>query len=376
MEEAKASPLVISLPGCAGFFVSPTPNPFLDLVKDMGSNHAARIGLTEDAIMRLRTIGLISTLTLGLLVGPLQADAQQAKKIPRIGYLSRYSAEQQKRQLAAFKQGLRELGYAEGKNIVSELRDAEGKRHRLPALAAELVRLKVDIIVTGGSGVGAAKNATSTIPIVMTFSADPVRRGYVASLAHPGGNVTGLSDFHGDLVSKRLELLKGVVPSASRVAVIFNPNSTGSKRMLKEIQAVAPALGMTVIPLAVEGADHFDRAFATIRKDRPGGLIQSVGLGRHRRRIVELAAKSRLPAIYTRDQWVAADGLMSYGSSWPDLFRRAATYVDKILKGANPGDLPIEQPTKFELVINLKTAKQLGITIPREVLFRADKVIK
>ncbi len=326
--------------------------------------------------MRLRTIGLISTLALGLLGAPLPAEAQQAKKIPRIGYLSRYSAEQQKRQLAAFKQGLRELGYAEGKNIVIELRDAEGKRHRLPALAAELVRLKVDIIVTGGSGVGAAKNATSTIPIVMTFSADPVRRGYVASLAHPGGNVTGLSDFHGDLVSKRLELLKGVVPSASRVAVIFNPNSGGSKRMLKEIQAVAPALGMTVIPLAVEGADHFDRAFATIRKERPGGLIQSVGLGRHRRRIVEVAAKSRLPAIYTRDQWVAAGGLMSYGSSWPDLFRRAATYVDKIIKGANPGDLPIEQPTKFELVINLKTAKQLGITIPREVLFRADKVIK
>jgi len=222
--------------------------------------------------MRLRTIGLISTLALGLLGAPLPAEAQQAKKIPRIGYLSRYSAEQQKRQLAAFKQGLRELGYAEGKNIVIELRDAEGKRYRLPALAAELVRLKVDIIVTGGSGVGAAKNATSTIPIVMTFSADPVRRGYVAGLAHPGGNVTGLSDFHGDLVSKRLELLKGVVPSASRVAVIFNPNSIGSKRMLKEIQAVAPALGMTVIPLAVEGADHFDRAFATIRKERPGAL--------------------------------------------------------------------------------------------------------
>ncbi len=223
---------------------------------------------------------------------------------------------------------------------------------------------------------GAAKNATSTIPIVMTFSADPVRRGYVASLAHPGGNVTGLSDFHGDLVSKRLELLKEVVPSASRVAVIFNPNSSGSKRMLKEIQAVAPALGMTVLPLAVEGADHFDRAFATIRKERPGGLIQSVGLGRHRRRIVELAAKSRLPAIYTRDQWVAAGGLMSYGSSWPDLFRRAATYVDKILKGAKPADLPVEQPRKFDLVINLKSAKQLGITIPPKILYQATKVVK
>jgi len=326
--------------------------------------------------MRFRTIGLISTLVFGLLALPLPAEAQKAKKIPRIGYLSRYSAEQEKRQIAAFKQGLRELGYAEGKNIFIEQRDAEGKRRRLPALAAELVRLKVDIIVTGGGGVGAAKNATSTIPIVMTFSADPVRRGYVASLAHPGGNVTGLSDFHADLVSKRLEFLKAIVPTATRVGVLFNPNSSGSKRMLKDIQAVAPALGMTVLPLVVEGADDFDRAFATIKKERPGGLIQSVGLGRHQKRIIDLSAKSRLPAIYTQDRWVAAGGLMSYGSSWPDLFRRAATYVDKILKGAKPGDLPIEQPTKFELVINLKTAKQLGITIPREVLFRADKVIK
>jgi len=330
----------------------------------------------QEAIIRLTTIGLINILILGLLTGPLPTEAQQAKKIPRIGYLSRYSAEQQKRQLAAFKQGLRELGYAEGKNIVIEQRDAEGKRRRLPTLAAELVRVKVDIIVTGGAGVGAAKNATSTIPIVMTFSADPVRAGLVASLAHPGGNVTGLSDFHGDLVAKRLELLKEVVPSASRVAVIFNPNSSGSKHMLKEIQAVAPALGMKVLPLAVEGADDFDRAFATIKTERPGGLIQSVALGRHRRRIVDLAAKSRLPAMYTRGQWVAAGGLMSYGSSWPDLFRRAATYVDKILKGAKPADLPVEQPTKFELVINLKTAKALGLTIPPTLLLQATKVIK
>ncbi len=326
--------------------------------------------------MRLRTIGLINTLVLGLLTGPLPAEAQRPSKVPRIGYLSRDSAEGHKSLLAAFQQGLRELGYVDGQNITFEYRYAEGKRHRRSALAVELVRLKVDIIVTGGGGVAAAKNATSTIPIVMTFSADPVRRGYVASLAHPGGNVTGLSDFHGDLVSKRLELLKEIVPKATRVGVLFRQSSSGSRRMLKDIQAVAPALGMTVLPLAVEGADDFDRAFATIRTERPGGLIQSVALGRHRRRIVELAAKSRLPAIYTQDQWVAAGGLMSYGSSWPDLFRRAATYVDKIIKGANPGDLPIEQPTKFELVINLKTAKQLGITIPREVLFRADKVIK
>ncbi len=306
--------------------------------------------------MRLRTIGLINTLVLGLLTGPLPAEAQRPSKVPRIGYLSRDSAEGHKSLLAAFQQGLRELGYVDGQNITFEYRYAEGKRHRRSALAVELVRLKVDIIVTGGGGVAAAKNATSTIPIVMTFSADPVRRGYVASLAHPGGNVTGLSDFHGDLVSKRLELLKEIVPKATRVGVLFRQSSSGSRRMLKDIQAVAPALGMTVLPLAVEGADHLDRAFATIRTERPGGLIQSVALGRHRRRIVELAAKSRLPAIYTQDQWVAAGGLMSYGSSWPDLFRRAAIYVDKILKGAKPGELPVQQPTRFELVINLKTA--------------------
>ena len=326
--------------------------------------------------MRLRTIGLISTLVLGLLTGPLPAEAQRPSKVPRIGYLSRDSAEGHKSLLAAFQQGLRELGYVDGQNITFEYRYAEGKRHRRSALAVELVRLKVDIIVTGGGGVAAAKNATSTIPIVMTFSADPVRRGYVASLAHPGGNVTGLSDFHGDLVSKRLELLKEIVPTATRVGVLFRQSSSGSRRMLKDIQAVAPALGMTVLPLAVEGADDFDRAFATIRTERPGGLIQSVALGRHRRRIVELAAKSRLPAIYTQDQWVAAGGLMSYGSSWPDLFRRAATYVDKILKGAQPADLPVEQPTKFELVINLKTAKALGLTIPPAVLLQATEVIK
>jgi len=326
--------------------------------------------------MKLRTIGLIATLTLGLFVTPLPVEAQQAKKIPRIGYLSRDSAEGHKSLLAAFQQGLRELGYVEGQNITIEYRYAEKKRHRRSALAAELVRLKVDIIVSGGGGATAAKNATSTIPIVMTYSADPVKAGLVASLAHPGGNVTGLSDFHGDLVAKRLELLKEVVPSASRVAVIFNPNSSGSKHMLKEIQAVAPGLGMIVLPLEVKGPDDFDRAFATIRKERPGGLIQSVALGRHRRQIVDLAEKSRLPAIYTQGRWVAAGGLMSYGSSWPDLFRRAAVYVDKILKGAKPGNLPVEQPTKFELVINLKTAKQIGITIPPKILYQATKVIK
>ncbi len=324
--------------------------------------------------MRLRTIGLISTLALGLLATPLPAEAQQAGKVYRIGYLFSGIAARDKSLLAAFQQGLRELGYLEGKNIVIEQRYA--KRHQRPALAAELVRLKVDIIVSGGGGARAAKEATSTIPIVMTYSADPVQRGLVASLAHPGGNVTGLSDFHGDLVTKRIELLKEVVPSASRVAVLFNLNSSGSRRMLKDFQAVAPALGMTVLPLEVKGADDFDRVFATMRKERLGGLLQGTGLGRYRRRIVDLAEKSRLPAIYTQGRWVAAGGLMSYGASWPDLFRRAATYVDKILKGANPADLPVEQPIKFDLTINLKTAKALGITIPPEVLYRATKVIK
>ncbi len=268
------------------------------------------------------------------------AEAQQAGKVYRIGYMSQDSAKRDKRLLAAFRQGLQELGYLEGKNIVIEQR--YGKRHQRPALLAELVRLKVDIIVTGPTGARDAKEASSTIPIVMTYSADPVQRGLVASLAHPGGNVTGLSDFHGDLVTKRLELLKEVVPLASRVAVLFNPNSGSSRRMLKDVQALAPVLGVTVLPLEVKGPDDVDHAFATIRKERAGGLLQSVALGRHRRRIVDLAAKSRLPAIYTQGRWVAAGGLMSYGASWLDLFRRAATYVDKILKGAKTADLPVD----------------------------------
>ncbi len=303
------------------------------------------------------------------------AQAQRTDKVYRIGYLSQDSAARDKSLLASFRQGLRELGYLEGKNILIEQRYAEGKRDRLYALAAELVRLKVDIIVAAG-GVPAVKKATRTIPIVMTYSADPVRAGYVTSFAHPGGNVTGLSDFHGDLVAKRLELLKEVVPSASRVAVLSRTGSPFSRAQLNDIQAAAPALGVAVLALEVKGPDDIDRAFATIRKQRAGVLLQAPGVGRWRRRILNLAAESRLPAIYTHGGWVAAGGLMSYGASWPDLFRRAATYVDKILKGAKPADLPVERPTKFNLVFNLKTAKQLGITIPPDVLFRATKVIK
>ena len=324
--------------------------------------------------MRLRTIGFISTFVLGLLAGPVTAQAQQAGKVYRIGYLFTGTSARDKSLLAAFRQGLQELGYLEGKNIVIEQR--YGKRHQRPALAAELVRLKVDIIVTGGGGARAAKKASSTIPIVMTFHADPVRSRLVASLAHPGGNVTGLSDYHADLVTKRLELLKNVAPLASRVAVLLKPGHRVNRTMLKDIQVAAPALGVTILPLEAKGPDDIDRAFATIRKERLGGFLQFFGLEDHRRRIIGLAAKNRVPAIYTLGGWVAAGGLMSYGASWPDLFRRAATYVDKILKGANPADLPVEQPIKFDLTINLKTAKALGITIPPEVLYQATKVIK
>jgi len=329
--------------------------------------------------MKLRTIGLISTLVLGLLAGPLPVEAQKAGKVYRIGYLSARWAEQQKSLIAAFQQGLEELGYVIGKNIVIEQRYAKGKRDRVPALAAELVRLKVDVIVTQrGRSVRAAKKASSIIPIVMTYQADPVGTGLVASLARPGGTVTGLSDYHGDMFPKRLELLKAVVPSVSRVAVLSNPRATTTRIILKDIQAVAPAFGVTVLPLEIKSPDDIPRAFTTMKNERVGGFLQSVGIGGGgtRRRIVDLAAKSQIPAVYTRERWVSAVGLMSYGSNLFDLYRRAATYVDKILKGAKPADLPIEQPTKFDLVINPKAAKQIGITIPPSLLYRATKVIK
>ncbi len=319
----------------------------------------------------------IRILAIVILASVHVAEAQKAGKVYRIGYLSQTSASTAKRNIKPFLESLRELGYVEGKNIVIEYRYAERKLDRLSELAAELVSLKVAAIVTTGTTPGrAAMQATTTIPIVFTMSADPVRSGLVASLARPGGNVTGLSDYHGNLVGKKLELLKELVPSASLVALLFNPNHPANRPMLKDIQAAAPGLGVTLLSLAVKGSDDIDRAFATIRKERAAGVLQFVGLGGHKRQIVDLAAKSQLPAFYTRGRWVAAGGLMSYGSNWPDLFRRAATYVDKILKGAKPADLPVEQPKKFDLIINLKTAKQLGITIPPNILYQATKVIK
>ena len=318
-------------------------------------------------------------LALGVLAAPLAAEAQQAEKVARIGFLASSSAERERNFLAAFEQGLRELGYVTGKNIVVEPRYVAGRFEELPALAAELIRLKVDLlVVTGAPAAHAAKNATALIPIVMTNAADPVGTGLVASLARPGGNVTGLSDFNAGVVTKRLEILREVVPSASRVAVLLNPANPTNPLQLKLAQAAAPALGVTLRPFEAREADDIDRAFVALRKERSGGLIL-VGdplLGSHRKKIISLSAQTRLPAIYSLREYVQDGGLMSYGTSFEDLYRRASTYVDKILRGAKPADLPVEQPTKFELVINLKTAKALGLTISQSLLLRADEVIK
>jgi len=327
---------------------------------------------------KLKLAGLVAIGVTFALCGAV-AEAQQPKKVPRIGYLSSSSAERDKDLVAVFQEALRQLGYLEGKNIVIEKRYAAGQFGRLPELAAELIRDKVDVIVLAGAPAAhAAKNATSVIPIVMTNAADPVGTGLVASLARPGGNITGLSDFNVGIVTKRLELLKDVAPSAARVAVLLNPANPTNPLQLKEIQAVAPGLGVTLLALEAKGPDDIDRAFATIRRERPGAImiIGDPMFGAHQGRLLDLAAKSRLAASYSIRPYVEAGGLMSYGTNFDDLYRRAATYVDKILKGAKPADLPVEQPKKFELVINLKTAKQIGLTIPQSVLYRADKVIK
>ena len=311
--------------------------------------------------------------------GTAITDAQQLKKVARIGFLASSSSERVKSRLAAFQQGLRELGYVEGKNVIVEYRSAEGKFERLPEIASELVRLKVDLLVVEGAPAAhATKNATSVIPIVIGNAADPVGTGLVASLARPGGNITGLSDFNLGVVTKRLELLKEIVPSASRIAVLWNPTNPTNPLQLKETQTAAPGLGVTLLSLEAKGADDIERAFSAIRKERPGALIV-IGdpmFGTHQKRITQLTIKSRLPAIYGAPESVDAGGLMSYGTNFADLFRRAATYVDKILKGTKPADLPVEQPKKFEFIINLKAAKQIGPTIPPNVLARADRVIK
>ena len=308
------------------------------------------------------------------------AEAQQPTKVPRIGYLTGASPSANSARIEAFRQGLRELGYVEGKNIVIEWRYAEGKLDRLPALAAELVRLKVDVIVTGGpTATRAAKEATVTIPIVMALDGDPVGNGFVASLARPGGNITGLSTLAPELSGKRLELLKEIVPKLSRVAVLGTSTSPGNAQALKEVELAAGAFGVKLQYLDVLGPKDIETAFRAASKGRADAvlvLVRAPSLDSHRTQIAELAVKSRLPAIYYRAEFVEAGGLMTYGVSITDLDRRAATYVDKILKGAKPADLPVEQPTKFEFIINLKAAKQIGLTIPPNVLVRADRVIK
>jgi putative ABC transport system substrate-binding protein len=319
----------------------------------------------------------LSTLLLALC---FPAQAQQPKKIPRIGYLGGASPSANAARIEAFRQGLRELGYVEGKNIVIEWRHHEGKVDRLPALAAELVRLKVDIIITvGPPAARAAKEATVTIPIVMMQVGDPVGSGFVASLARPGGNITGLSTLAPELSGKRLELLKEIVPKLSRVAVFGTSTSPDNAKSLREVELAAGALKVKLQYLDVLGPKDFETAFRAASKGRAEAVLMmeegAVAAG-HQTEIAELAVKSRLPVIYRGRANVEAGGLMSYGVSLTDLSRRAATYVDKILKGAKPADLPVEQPTKFEFIINLKAAKQIGLTIPPSVLATADKVIK
>jgi putative ABC transport system substrate-binding protein len=309
----------------------------------------------------------------------IPVDAQQTAKVPRIGILIPGSASAFSTRVEAFRQRLHELSYVEGKNVVIEYRSGEGNRKSLPDLADELVRLKVDIIVTSSStAILAAKNASPTIPIIFATAADPVGDGLVSGLARPGGNITGLSIMASDLDGKRLELLKEAFPKVARVAFLWRPSATRGNLPLTDLEPVAKAFGIKLLSIEVRSINDFEGAFVRAKKERTQALITmpSPLITTERRQVVEFAAKNRLPAMYPTSEFVEAGGLMSYAPNLEDLWRRAADLVDKILKGAKPADLPVERPTKFELVINLKTAKQIGLTIPQSVLYRADKVIK
>ena len=314
-----------------------------------------------------------------VVVGAL-AHAQPQRKVPRLGFLSADSQSASSIRTEAFRQGLRELGYVEGQNIVIDYRFGEGKRERFPDLAAELAGLKVNIIVSGGGNLltRAAQQATNTIPIVMTNVLDPVGSGFIASLARPGGNITGLTAISSDLAGKRLELIKETLPKASRIAVLLDPGDPSKIVELKEVQAAANVLGIRLHSIEVRSPAGFESAFKAGMREHVEAVfvLQSAVTNTHRRTIAELATKNRFPTMWGEPGLLDAGGLMSYGPNYTDLFRRAATYVDKILKGAKPADLPVEQPAKFELAINLKTAKQIGVTIPPSVLARADRVIK
>ena len=335
--------------------------------------------------MRLAVTRLATSLLLLFFAVPLgtaAAQSQEKQKVPRVGYISPGSSSDpmRLRRFEAFREGLRELGYVERQSIVLEPRWAEGQYARYPALVADLVRLKAGVIVVvGGTATKAAKEVTRTVPIVMSLVIDPVGSGLIPSLAHPGGNVTGTSIMAPDLVGKQLELLKEVVPKVSRVAVLWNPDNPGGVPQLRQAEAAARALGVRLQTLEARSPHELDSAFAAMTRERAGALvilndaILGVNLSKQ---IAELAAKSRLPAVHGVPEYAQAGGLMVYGANLLDLERRAATFVDKILKGAKPADLPIEQPSKFELIINLNTARALGLTIPSSVLLRADQVIE
>jgi putative tryptophan/tyrosine transport system substrate-binding protein len=326
----------------------------------------------------IRTIIGLALSNILLALG-LPAEAQQPTKIARIGYLSVGDSVSRGYRIEAFRQGLKELGYVEGKNIIIEYRFAEARSDRLPELARDLVRLKVDIIFAGGTpATEAAKNATLTLPIV-TSSDDPVGRGLVAGLPRPGGNITGLTNLSVELVGKRLELLKEVIPGLSRVALLCNPSNPRSDLGMRETEIVAESLGVQLQVAEIRDRDDLEPAFAALRRDRAGALITirtPLIVNNLAKRIIDLADKSRLPAIYDDRIFPKLGGLMSYGVNLAELDRRAATYIDKILKGAKPADLPVEQPTKFDMVINLKTAKALGLKIPSHLLMEADRVIE
>jgi putative ABC transport system substrate-binding protein len=333
----------------------------------------------QSKIKNLKLVGIIAIIVAFAACGAV-VRAQQQKKVSHIGYLSSFDPATDSTSIEAIRLALRELGYVEGKNIATEYRYAEGKLDRFPELAAELVRLKVDIIVAAG-GIGTVRapmKATKTIPIVMAgLPADPVEAGLVESLARPSGNVTGLASLSRELAGKRLELLKEAVPKLVRVAVLYEPRSN-LREVKEDLPVAASALGLTVRSWEVRAAEDFDTVFAALNKQRPDGLYISGGplMIIHQKRTAGFALKSRLPSMYGNRERVEGGGLMSYGADQADIYRRVAYYVDKILKGAKPADLPVEQPTKFELVINLKTAKQIGLTIPPNVLARADRIIR
>jgi putative tryptophan/tyrosine transport system substrate-binding protein len=328
--------------------------------------------------MTRRTIGLLVTLTLAILVAPLATRAQPPTHVPRIGVLSGGATREQDRNVKAFLEGMRALGYVEGQNLVVEYRGSAGQHERFPALAAELVRLQVDILLVGPTPAAlAAKDATTTIPIVMAGVGDPVGSGLVASLARPGGHVTGLSVLQPEVVGKQLEFLKAVLPTVSRVAVLWNP-ANAHALLMREADVAAQALGVQLHPVEARGPEAFDHAFAAMTRAHAGALLVlgDPMFSQHRSRLAELAATSHLPTVHNDRALVEAGGLLCYGANHPDSYRHAATYVDKILKGAKPADLPMERPMTFELVINLKTAQTLDLTIPPTLLFQADEVIR